>query len=168
MKKIEWRDIPNYKGYYQASNTGKIKSLKNNIILKDFSHPQGYRQLSLYKNSTQKTFKVEWLISAAFLGLKPKGLEVMHLDGSKDNNNINNLKYGTTKENQRQRLTDGTDNRGERHGKAILTKQNVLEARKLYKQGATQKSLAKKYKLGIRGMAYALTGKTWSWLKEDV
>ena len=34
MKEI-WKDIPNYEGYYQVSNLGRVNSLKNNKTKKD-------------------------------------------------------------------------------------------------------------------------------------
>ena len=29
-----WKDVKGYEGFYQISNTGKVKSLRNNRILK--------------------------------------------------------------------------------------------------------------------------------------
>ena len=75
MEEIEeeiWRDIPNYEGYYQASNLGRIKSLpillnidyfkdnsvrsstKKEKILKNRLNYNGYYNVRLYKNKNKK------------------------------------------------------------------------------------------------------------------
>ena len=53
-----WVDIPNYKGYYQISNYGRIKSLKRRYRRHDkiktpfFSDEIGLVVISLSKNNT--------------------------------------------------------------------------------------------------------------------
>jgi hypothetical protein len=42
---------------------------------------------------------VHSLIALAFLGKRPQGYDVMHIDGTRTNNKLNNLKYGTRSEN---------------------------------------------------------------------
>ena len=45
------------------------------------------------------TKNVHVLVAQAFLGSRPEGMHVCHIDGDKTNNNLSNLKYGTPKEN---------------------------------------------------------------------
>lgn len=46
MKEI-WKPIPDYEGYYEASNTGKIRSVERTIVLKDRN---GNPRPSIYKS----------------------------------------------------------------------------------------------------------------------
>lgn len=80
---------------YDASNFGRIRSRKGKgRILKTVTN-QGYEQIAFYG----KTRKVHSLVTEAFLGPRPEGLVVRHLDGDHSNNNIDNLRYGTHAEN---------------------------------------------------------------------
>lgn len=102
-----WKDIKGYEGLYQVSNLGRVKSLpkyyKNNYlsqekILKPHKRKDGYLIVDLYKNRIRKPFRVHKLVMINFIGESEK-LDINHIDGNKENNNINNLEYCTRKEN---------------------------------------------------------------------
>lgn len=108
-ERIEWRDIEGYEGLYQVSNTGLVKSLvgwngkeyvKRERILKPAKGGTvPYLFVGLYKDRKVKRFNVHRLVAIAFLD-NPNNLPVvMHLDDNPTNNNVTNLKWGTTKEN---------------------------------------------------------------------
>lgn len=113
MEEEIWKDIPNYEGLYQASNLGRIKSVKryvntyngkakclkliNENILKPNHTLNGYLKVSLSKNGKAKTFLVHLLVARTFIGYSI--LQIDHIDGNKQNNNISNLEYVTQKEN---------------------------------------------------------------------
>jgi len=77
--------------------------------------------------------------------------------------NPDHMEGGTQAENIRDRERDGTDNKGERHGKHKLTEENVVEMRRLRREGASVEELQTKYGIGTHSaILYALTGETWS------
>ena len=106
-----WRDIPEYRGYYQASTLGRIRSVDRVIIYKNGckrfykgvikaqrpgSHD--YWTVTLGRNSQAKTYTVHKLITLTFLGPCPEGQRVRHgLNGGLDNS-LANLCYGTVKQ----------------------------------------------------------------------
>lgn len=95
--KEDWKDINGYEGLYQISNLGKVKSLKNNKILKE--NLNEYKQVKLYKNGDGKYYKVHRLVAIAFIN-NPYKLEcVNHKDEDKYNNNVDNLEWCTKKYN---------------------------------------------------------------------
>jgi hypothetical protein len=49
------------------------------------------------------------LVAAAFIGPRPDGMEIRHLDGERFNNAAVNLCYGTPSENARDRVNHGRD-----------------------------------------------------------
>ena len=98
-----WRDIPEYEGLYQASNLGRVKSLKRPYGLKEkILKPGlvcGYYQVSLYKNLKVKHYMVHRLVWEAFNGSIPEGLQVNHINEIKTDNRLENLNLMTCKEN---------------------------------------------------------------------
>lgn len=111
MKEI-WRDIVGYKGQYQVSNLGRVKSLYiNNYdintktfkkiererILKPHDNKKGYLIVKLNK----KSCKVHRLVAEAFIP-NPNNLpQVNHKDENKENNRASNLEFCTNKYNAR-------------------------------------------------------------------
>ena len=107
-----WKDVPNYEGYYQVSNHGRVKStsrfVKNKYegltywkerILKP-SLSSGYYVVKLSKER-KKVIKVHQLVAMAFLNHKPCGmmLVVDHINNIKTDNRLENLQVITTREN---------------------------------------------------------------------
>lgn len=96
-----WKDIQDYKGLYQVSNLGRIKSLNGvrSKVIKP-ANVNNYCQVGLYKDGVMKLLKVHRLVALAFIPntLKDK-TEVNHINGNKGDNNILNLEWCTPKEN---------------------------------------------------------------------
>lgn len=78
--------------------------------------------------------------------------------------NPNHLVWGTTKQNSMDRVTHGTDNRGDRHGMAKLTVADIYDIRAA--QGVeSARILAERYSV-TQSNIYAIWARTtWSWLK---
>lgn len=110
-----WKDVLNYEGYYQISNLGNLKSLSRIVSNKrgEYVLPErllslskttrGYLQVTLHKDSKQKTFLLHQIVAIAFLDHKPCGLKrvVDHIDENITNNRVDNLQLLTCRENVR-------------------------------------------------------------------
>lgn len=166
MTKEVWKDIREYKGLYQVSNLGRVKSLSRTYTrtikgttfkqnVKERILKQGesiYPLVNLYKKGKNKVIYIHTLVTEAFLGKKRKGLVVNHKDGNRNNNNIKNLEYCTQKENMIHARETGltTIQYGEDTSGAKLTEQQVLEIHELaINKTYTQKEIGKMY--GIDG-----------------
>ena len=104
----EWKDIPGFEGFYQASNMGRIKSLERidalghrlkEKILKPKLISNGYYQVDLCKNSKVRHYMVHRLVYEAFNSSIPEGLQVNHVNEIKTDNRLENLNLMTCKEN---------------------------------------------------------------------
>jgi hypothetical protein len=98
---------------YQVSNIGRVKSLERTVIdkrghknytneriLKPFTSPKGYLQVSLHNiNGKNKTAKVHRLVCEAFYDNPKNKPEVNHINENKLDNRACNLEWVTTKEN---------------------------------------------------------------------
>jgi len=129
MKEI-WKDIPDYEGLYQASNLGKIKSLINNKILKPIIDNKKYRYVFLYNHGKSKKYRVHRIILITFISNCPEGMECRHLDGNPENNKLENLKWGTSKENSKDRKIHGNWSNGNRQGsRNPMSKLNEIQVK---------------------------------------
>lgn len=110
-----WKDIPDYKGLYQVSSLGRVKSLSKKIerlekgsywskerILKQIKPPtMSYYKVNLYKKGVVKRFETHVLVAIAFLNHIPCGHTIVidHKDNNKINNKENNLQLITQNKN---------------------------------------------------------------------
>lgn len=106
----KWRDIPDYKGLYQVSSLGAVKSKTKNA-LKPYTHRDGHLLVVLSKNGTTKTFSVHRLVLFAFIGNCPGGYQACHNDGNPANNKLNNLRWDSNRNNQLDRRRHGKSGR---------------------------------------------------------
>ena len=108
-----FKDIPNYKGLYQVSNLGNVKSLRfgKERMLKPHIDGTGYLQVIFCVNSKLKAYKVHKLVSIVFLGGiidRATNLVVNHIDFNRTNNNAKNLEIITQRENSNKKHLNHT------------------------------------------------------------
>jgi len=126
----EWRNVIGYEGLYKVSDTGRVMNSVTGAIKKFTRNKSDNRPfLGLWKNNKVKIFKPHTLVLTAFVCPRPAGLECCHNDGNPWNNNLSNLRWDTTKNNQADRVKHGTSNRGEKCASAKLTKEQVNRIR---------------------------------------
>lgn len=162
----EWRDIPGYEGRYQASNLGRIKSLAGvgrtharyqDIILSPIKHHTGYHLYSIGR----KSIFGHKLVALAFLGEPEKGQVVCHFDGSKDNNCVDNLRYGTRSSNEQDKRRHGTYQEGTGNPRSILTENEVVTIRTRRAAGEYCYAIGKDYGMPAGHISKICTGYLW-------
>ena len=89
-----WKPIPNYEGFYEASNTGKVRSIyRYKRILKPRISNTGYERVDLFKNKSRKQFSVHRLVAMTFVNNPDAKPFVNHKDENKTNNSVSNLEW---------------------------------------------------------------------------
>jgi HNH endonuclease len=101
-----------------------------------------------------------------FVGEIPSGLLVLHSCDNPVCINPDHLFLGTYADNRRDMCLKGRNRNvcGEQVHGVKLTERQVLEARRLYKEGFKQRELARMFNVNIATMNPLLRGKTWKHL----
>lgn len=104
-KKEIWDNVKGYEGLYLISSKGRLLSAPRNGTKKEWHivaphFVGGYIQYTLSKNNIKKEYKAHRLVASAFLPNRLHKPEVNHIDGNKHNNNLENLEWATSSENQ--------------------------------------------------------------------
>lgn len=106
----EWRTVA-IAPDYEVSNLGRVKSHKGRAprILRPGVNPLGYHNHTLFEGGRPVYTTAHVLVMAAFVGPRPEGYDVRHLDGDPANNALPNLAYGTRAENMQDKRRHGTN-----------------------------------------------------------
>lgn len=113
-----WKDIPDYIGLYQVSDTGLVRSLDRVVtqknrsgygdltrtykgkLLKPRYDKDGYKKVELNKQGYRPKYVfVHRLVALSFVSGYFDGAVVNHIDGNKANNLKDNLEWCTVKSN---------------------------------------------------------------------
>ncbi len=170
MKEI-WKEIPKFEDRYMVSNLGRVKSLPNRVrfcelIMKQTERSDGRMVVNLtYKdrfgNWNQVVKQVHWLVASAFIGKRPKGLDVCHNDGDCKNNNSSNLRYDTRASNIQDRIKHDQCNAGSKNGMAVLADSDVLDIKRRLSNGEGVCAIARHYGVRHGTISGIKNGKRW-------
>lgn len=178
-----WKDIKGYEGFYQVSDTGKVKSLERTVMYKNgkicklkskilnlSDNGKGYLWVYLSKENKHISFYVHRLVAVTFLENIENYKEINHLNGIKSDNQKSNLEWCTASQNRQHaydnnlRVPKGAV--GESNTKAKLNEQQVKEIYNLtLEKKLTQKEIAKIYNIDRTIVSSIKLGKIWKHLK---
>lgn len=123
MESEEWRPVVGWAGFYEVSDLGNVRTVAHVIERKNgrlytvrswslrphrFGHDRKHLAVSLARVGVIATRAVHQLVAEAFLGPRPAGQEVRHLDGNGLDNRRGNLAWGTRAENMQDSIRHGT------------------------------------------------------------
>jgi NUMOD4 motif/HNH endonuclease len=176
--------IPGLKKKYAITNTGRLISFAKNIEdgteLSLNIHPQGYRIWRFRVNGESTHFLVHRLVAEYFLKKPSKEHDyVIHVDHSKTNNSIKNLKWVTYDE---QRLHSAQSDASKANAVRLsqwsritgkgkkLTEAKVRQIKKILddpKQKVKMKEVAEKFEITPMQLYRIKNGDNWGWVKSD-
>ena len=111
-EKEVWKSVPFFEGLYEVSDQGRVRSLDREItsrtgkrwtlkgkILSLRGHQGGYLKVNLHKSGEKHTRLVHQLVLETFKGSAPPEMESLHVNGVPGDNRLENLRWGTSREN---------------------------------------------------------------------
>jgi hypothetical protein len=136
LTKFLFRPIPNIPERYLVSCSGSVFDKGKDDFIKQRLRKDGYLDVAIKTFYGWKYFLVHRMVLCAFKGLPTVNEPLArHLDGSRDNNTIDNLVWGTYEENRADRILHGTsstgNNYGEKSGSNTLMDKDVYEIKHL-------------------------------------
>ena len=163
-----WKDINGYEGFYQVSNYGRIKSLERRTkyytketILKQYDRGQSLSVVLRKPSVKPKFFLVHRLVISTFKPSQDNSLIVRHLDGNYKNNRLDNLYYGTYKENSIDLFMSSSAKQSK------LTVNDVKEIKRILSEekNISLYEIAKKYGVSYDSVWNIKSGRTWTYVE---
>jgi len=145
MREI-WKEVPVMGNGYEASNLGRIRAkekevkkycgLHNKVVTQTYKSrilkgtvSLGYVHYNLGHNYKKKRYQGGRLVLFAFVGFPDKGQECCHNNGDPSNNSLDNVRWGTHLENNRDRVRHGTYPTNEDHPMCKHTNEYIKKIR---------------------------------------
>ena len=181
METMKWRimkyePLLNYESRYLINILGQIESIERvsmstgrqkiinikKVVLKIQTHKQGYLYYRLWDGLKYKNYFIHRLLCVQFVPNPENKPYVNHKDGNKLNNNIENLEWCTSSENNSHARKMGLNKgygEGNRHSK--LKEKQVIEIRK---SNLTSMELSTIYGVTKRTIEDIIKGRTWKYM----
>ena len=134
-------------------------------ILAGGTDKDGYRKFVLIDDlGARRYLRRSSLVCTAFYGPRQRGLEVRHIDGTRDNDAAANLGWATHKENIADKEKHGTFQRGESASHVKITEVQARIVKGLWLRGASLNEVMQASGVS-RSIAYNIKhGSSWVWL----
>lgn len=129
MSEEEWRPVVSWEGVYQVSSQGQVRRVAGYPTFQ--GRPRRHSRTGLMTGQpvervlkpmlkdgrptvclvqgmgTEKWISVHTLVAEAFLGARPEGQTVKHLNGDKADNRVENLEWATLRRQRQHALENG-------------------------------------------------------------
>ena len=168
-----WKPVAGHEDAYEVSDLGRVRSVARSVpvtladgrvtqrrlpgkLLAPGLDSSGYLSVQLGRKGG--SVRVHWLVLAAFVGPAPEGAQRLHNDGSRVNNALPNLRYGTRSENMQDLF---------RHGQRALTADQVELIRERKAAGFKhndKKKLAAEFGVSISTINDVAAGRTYAYV----
>jgi hypothetical protein len=164
---IAWKLIDRFPNY-EVSNFGDVRRVvggqgaKAGRVLKWHLHTSsGYPDVRLVQDGKTVSVPVHRLVACAFLGPRPDGMQVRHLDGDKMNARVKNLTYGSAQQNGQDKVSHGRSSKGVKNPKCKLTENQVGYIHDVLKGSMSADEVAEIFSLNTSTVYRIWSGKYW-------
>lgn len=171
-----WKKIKEY-GDYEVSNYGRVKSpdfilktptgqsyIKKGKILKPYKSKKGYLYCDLRVDSKRKIVRIHRFVAMAFIPNTENKPQINHIDGNKENNNVQNLEWCSNSENQKHAFEKGLQKGCFSHPNSKLTLEQVRYIKNNCVVGSKKngmQTIAKKFNVSNSTIKQIVIGKSY-------
>ena len=114
MTDEEWRPVVGFEGYYEVSSLGRVRSAYKGGRVLSQGTPGKYCQVSLVQEGKIVPALAHRLVAEAFIP-NPDNLPwVLHWDDDKSNNRVENLRWGTASDNEKDKVRNGNNSNAQK------------------------------------------------------
>jgi hypothetical protein len=159
-----WAKVPNYEQFYEISNHGRFARLKpDGRVIRKLNICTHYLSVSVksINKKPQKSLYIHKLVANVFIGARPDGMVIRHLDGNRYNNRVDNLSYGTVQQN----IEDVKKHKTQWHennGRALLTERCVNAIKYLHNEKIVcSRDIAKAFNVSDSTICSIIKGRNW-------
>lgn len=96
----EWRTVPGHPTL-EASSLGRVRRQGRGRNLKPYPNSCGYLRIKIRQGGVFTNKTVASIVAETFIGPRPQGFTINHIDGVKANNSSTNLEYVTMDDNHK-------------------------------------------------------------------
>lgn len=161
-----WKPVAAELGPYEVNARGEVRRIGTERLKKLTTNAAGYPVVGLWHKNRGVVCYVHHLVAEAFIGPRPPGAHINHLDGDKTNPAAENLEYCTPRENTAHALRTGIlDICGEANYAAKLTE---AQARTIFARawdGERTSDLAREFGVKPPIVSQIKHGDRWKHLK---
>lgn len=158
-----WLPVVGHDGY-EVSSFGRIASIRNRErFIRKPNSATVYLSMSFKKRPEDKgqtSRNIHSVVAETFIGPRPDGMVVRHIDGNRYNNAASNLAYGTPNENVYDSVKHKTY-KGSQNGRAVLDERHVALIRMLLDKGLSSSELSRRLGVSVGTIHAIKTGRNW-------
>lgn len=170
-----WKPVPGFEGLYDVSDQGRLRSwreaggqhrkLSEPRVCRGGKLKYGYQSHFMGRGGGREQATIHELVLLAFVGARPDGMVARHLNGNPQDNRLENLAWGTWKQNTQDAIGHGTfkpiaPQRGVDHHAAKLDEDAVREIRRLANR-ATVSALSRQFSVSRLTIRQVIQRKVW-------
>lgn len=164
------KDVAGFEGRFMVTSFGRMFSINGKWKgIKEMSPCKGYGGYLLtnlrWKDKNRKV-RIHTIVAESFLKKESWHACVNHIDGNPSNNNVSNIEWTDNAGNVRHAIETGLfDTKGEKHHNSKLTKEKVLEMRRIRnKYGLPYSEIGKMFGVCRRQASDVVRGVNWGWI----
>ena len=156
------------------SDAKQITSLPNTFITRDgriwrngkpkkvYVGLNGYKTCTFSINNKSNPKTVHRLLLETFVGPCPEKHEALHINGNRLDNRLENLRWGTRKENVADAIKHGTATIGTKNSQSKFNKEDLNEIMKMKSQRMTAQQIADRFNVSKTTVYRVYSGQTYT------
>lgn len=160
-----WKPIKGFEGYYKVSNLGNVMGVRGGKNKTKRVSNMGYFYAELWKENKGRKILIHRLVATAFISNPNNYPCVLHRDDNPKNNELDNLFWGSQKDNMQDCLRKGRNKNkvfnGEKNGFSKLNDSQVKIIKENLLKGINCVQIARTFNVDRTTISQIKRGLAW-------